>query len=828
MKLTFLKSLLIVLFGVILMVASTGQNLLSRPSQTSTSQSDTAVIQIQPVSQSEITEASSRVFTLLSVSKEQLMPETEKNGYRSQVDTLLSMIDEFFSDTSILRLEELAPLELENYQGRADNYIAQLSTLKKQLTDRSLQSEETIKALNDVRRRWKITLDRAEENDLPETMVERVTRNLAGIDSVRSMVQQDVELILSLLDRTSTTQTKLEAVKSEIVDLKTLSGETLFSRDMPGLIKDLKRERDTIIQGRDTMIVAVRDTLLIQNHINSISRTFGSDRIIFRAQFRKSIVLFFLFFLALLVHSLWYRKNYTRQIATKKFELTDIHLTLIKAPVIVSLFTITALIRFILPDLPNSYNVINSLILVITMFVLTIRLYGSVARPWAYWLMLIYLLLVLYDFIYYPDVIQRVLLLIISSSGAILYVQAFRKQAANEGFTRKNLYHFLRISIGIFAAFLIIAIAGNLIGAFRLSEYFTLMPTQLVITALAVFIVTKVADTYVFLILASNIIQRVNAFREEFTLIHKKLERLINILLWAFFFVITLNLFKIKEPVFEWGRRVLTDGWSLGAVDISLGSILIFIFVIWLSVVISRIVRAILEKDVFTRITTSKGMPSTIIMLVRIALITGGFFLAAAAAGMELTNLSIIIGAFSVGIGFGLQNIFNNLVSGLILAFERPIKVGDTVQVGELTGVVLKIGIRSSTIRSFDGAEVIVPNGNLISDQMINWTLSDSFRRMDLRVGVAYGTDPQTVIDLIHKVAESDDRVSIQPAPKAYFIGFGDSSLDFRLLAWTDIDHRLTVESELAVGINNALKEAGIEIPFPQRDLHIRSDRTKG
>jgi len=262
-------------------------------------------------------------------------------------------------------------------------------------------------------------------------------------------------------------------------------------------------------------------------------------------------------------------------------------------------------------------------------------------------------------------------------------------------------------------------------------------------------------------------------------------------------------------------------------VEITLGSILIFIFVIWLSVMISRVISHILEKDVFTRVKSAKGVPGTIILMLKIVLISGGFFLAAAASGMQLTNLSIVLGAFSVGIGFGLQNIFNNMVSGIILAFERPINVGDVVQVGELIGTVKSIGLRSSTVKSFDGAEVIVPNGNLISNEMINWTLSDSDRRMDIRVGVAYGTDPEKVIGILELVADENPRVDKQPAPKGYFIEFGDSSLNFRLLAWADLDHRLEVESELLVKINRKLAEVGIEIPFPQRDLHIRSDATK-
>jgi small-conductance mechanosensitive channel len=126
-------------------------------------------------------------------------------------------------------------------------------------------------------------------------------------------------------------------------------------------------------------------------------------------------------------------------------------------------------------------------------------------------------------------------------------------------------------------------------------------------------------------------------------------------------------------------------------------------------------------------------------------------------------------------------------------------------------------------IKTFEGAEVIVPNGDLISNDLINWTLSDQFRRADIRVGVTYGTDPKRVTELLLNVAQGNPRVLNDPNPRAYFIDFGDSSLNFRLLAWVDQDHRLEVESELRIEIDEQLKQAGIEIPFPQRDLHVRS-----
>jgi small-conductance mechanosensitive channel len=380
----------------------------------------------------------------------------------------------------------------------------------------------------------------------------------------------------------------------------------------------------------------------------------------------------------------------------------------------------------------------------------------------------------------------------------------------------------------VFVILLFLAIVANLIGAFSLAEFITLVPIQIAFLTLTIKIITSIADIILYLILASNYVLRINAIREYFDVIHQKTSRLVKLFFWLFYLVLILRRLRVKEVFFDWGHRLLTTGRKIGEIDISLKSILIFVFVIWLSIFITKIVKYILEKDVFVRISVSKGVPSTIVLLVRIALISCGFLLAAAAAGMELTNLSIVLGAFSVGIGFGLQNIFNNMVSGLILSFERPINVGDTIQLGELMGTVLVIGLRASKIRSFDGAEVIVPNGNLISDSLINWTLSDAYRRMDIRVGVAYGTDPEVVTGLIREVAETHPLVRKEPPPRSYFLGFGDSSLDFRLLAWVDIVHRFEVESELNTGINARLKEAGIEIPFPQRDLHIRSDATKG
>ena len=209
-------------------------------------------------------------------------------------------------------------------------------------------------------------------------------------------------------------------------------------------------------------------------------------------------------------------------------------------------------------------------------------------------------------------------------------------------------------------------------------------------------------------------------------------------------------------------------------------------------------------------------------MMLHYGIVTLGFLVALAALGIELSQLSILIGALGVGIGFGLQNVVNNFISGLILVFERPINVGDTVQFGTTTGKVTRIGLRSSVVRNFEGAEIIVPNGNLISNEVTNWTLSDEMRRITIPINVPFETDPDELIELLQQTAQDHELVTAEPEPWAVFEGFAESSLQFSLRCWAHSSVFLKAKSSLTVDLDRALKKAGIKIPYPQRDLHLK------
>src|SRR5207249_386622 len=197
----------------------------------------------------------------------------------------------------------------------------------------------------------------------------------------------------------------------------------------------------------------------------------------------------------------------------------------------------------------------------------------------------------------------------------------------------------------------------------------------------------------------------------------------------------------------------LISEFSVGSIQISPGELLAFAVTVWAAFLLSRFVRFLLDEDVYPRVHLQRGLAYAISNTLHYLILLVGFLLAAAALGLDMTRMTILAGAFSIGVGFGLQNIFNNFVSGLILLFERPVNVGDLVQIDDASGIVEHIGIRASVIRRNDGSEIIVPNGKLISEQLVNWTLSSRQRSIELPIAVAQDSDPSRVIRSLERTA---------------------------------------------------------------------------
>ncbi len=292
----------------------------------------------------------------------------------------------------------------------------------------------------------------------------------------------------------------------------------------------------------------------------------------------------------------------------------------------------------------------------------------------------------------------------------------------------------------------------------------------------------------------------------------------------ALWLVGTLSVFHVYAAAKETVVTVLTARLRFGGLDVSLGDLAAFAVTLWLSVLLARVLRVLLEARLDREARLPPGVPVAIAKSVGYGVVGFGFLVSILASGMDVTRFTVILGTLSVGIGFGLQNVVNNFVSGLILLYERPIRVGDVIDVGTAAGTVSHIGIRSSTLKTFQGAEVVMPNSSLVSNQLTNWTLSDHLRRVEIDVGVAYGSDVVKVQEILVQACRDHADVLPSPEPVALFTGFGDSALGFQLRFWTSrFDRYLVVGSEIRTSINTALGGAGIAIPFPQRDLRVVS-----
>ncbi len=307
-------------------------------------------------------------------------------------------------------------------------------------------------------------------------------------------------------------------------------------------------------------------------------------------------------------------------------------------------------------------------------------------------------------------------------------------------------------------------------------------------------------------------------------LVISKARQAINWLAWIVWFFSVLSVLSLRDAFLATATSFAEFGVKWGKINISISDIVLLAVAVWLTFLTSRFIRFVLEEDVYPRMDLGGGVSYAVSTVVHYLFLTIGFLLAFVALGVRLSEFAVLAGAVGIGLGFGLQNIINNFVSGLILLFERPVKVGDLVQVGHHQGTLNSIGLRASVVRKVDGSDVILPNSKLISDEVVNWTLSDELRRLEIPFGVAYGTDPKKVIEIITAVAVSNPEVTADPAPNTLFQSFGDSALNFELRAWTaNGEGWIPLRSRIVTEIYAALTKEGVEIPFPQRDLNIKN-----
>ena len=673
------------------------------------------------------------------------------------------------------------------------------------LTARAISLEQHREHLVGLSGTWRRTREHVRAVKAPDAIIQRVEAVRASLTKAQAQVETQRAATLVLQERVAREVTRCEEALAQIVRARQRAAGDLFVRDSAPI---WRHEATALVE----LPARIRSSL--ESHLVQVRRFIAeqSDRILVHAGFLLGLAGFF-----------WWARRRAR--GWKAAEAPAAALaTLFDQPIAAAL--VVGLLSFwIYSDAPAAVRILFQIVGLFAVVAILRRLLAPTVVPGLYVLALFFLADLARDFVTVLPLLERSLFLIEMLAATLVLGWALASGRARDllamssGPARARARELLaRLAVVGFAVAFVAGVIGNMSLA-RLLGSGILASGYL---ALALSAGRRLADGVVAFALRVwpfSLLRMVDRHR---ALLERRAATALRAAAVAGWAIGTLDAFGLLTPALAGGRRVLAAQLTPGALQISVGDVLAFAFTVYFAFLFSSLVRFVLEEDVFPRLHLGAGLPYALSSLLRYAIIFVGFIMALLALGVNLDRVTILGGAFGIGVGFGLQNIVNNFVSGLIVLFERPVRVGDAVQIGDVQGEVRRIGIRSSTVRNWEGAEVIVPNSMLVADKVTNWTPADPCRRLDIPVNVAYGTGPDTVLKVLAGVAHAHPDVAAAPAPQSLFLGFGDSALRFELRVWTyRLDRHVAVKSELGIAVYAALREAGMTIPLPQQEIRV-------
>lgn len=492
-----------------------------------------------------------------------------------------------------------------------------------------------------------------------------------------------------------------------------------------------------------------------------------------------------------------------------------------KYPFLASLMVVLAVSPFFFPNPPISFF---ALLLVLIVSISGVFLKTRIGKSsYKIWLLLFFLFLFSVGSNLYWEVAyqERWHLLFFNLFGIFIGWKILKLRHNEE----EELPSYIKILGRLYIFSCSLSLMANILGRFSLAKMIGITGTLSLMHAISLLIFVIIIKEIIYILIEVS-----RKSEAEFTSIidFYDIQKRVNLLfsylaiaIWGYYFLESLG---VLDTVFDEIGSFLTAQRNILNASFTFAQIAVFVLIIYVATFLANTISYIasIKDEQNTTAIRNKKLGSSI-LLIRLSVLIVGFLIAIAASGIPLDKIAIVLGALSVGIGFGLQTIVNNLVSGIILAFEKPIQIGDIIQVGTIEGVVKDIGIRASKIKNWEGAEVIIPNGDLLAQHLTNWTLSDKQRRVELIIGVAYDSDMDLVTSLIQEQLNSEEILNAPP-PRVLLQNFADNSVNFRVLFWVnDVDVWITIRDHVMRGIFKSFKENDIEIPFPQRDLHVKS-----
>jgi potassium-dependent mechanosensitive channel len=753
----------------------------------------------QPIPLPQIAQRTEDLDRLLRELARQLNTKYELEDAERNVAFQANEIRERARQTQELLAGTPTPLELEAELRFWASRDARLYGQRKHLTSLAAKLEDQIQTLAAQRAVWQSTMEQIHNDSGLESVVSRIRGELDSISALRSEALEQLNFVVNLQDHSSQQDQEIADLLALLREARQQGRTRLLKPDGPPLWTVVKLPNRSHLE-RGVILESVRRSL---RDVES----------------QKSLGLLVLPLYAFVLFGIYrLRRSIYR---SPSADIPADSLRILNRPLSVALLVALLTIGESLESAPMGITFLLHALCIIPLVRLLVPIASLEMKRLIYVISTAYVCEGLHLLVQLPLPLRRE----VSAAEALAASAAFAWLASIFALKADRVYKTTAILVRTGLLFLLASFAANVFGFVSLAQVLRFAVVGGLFNGVILFCGARILS-----LILSGILRQA-ATRSLLGLRIEPLERWGRRVLGAGAALVwcrsMLRLFTVYESVVGTISGVLRRPIGIERIQFTLGEALGLVTILVGGYALANTLTFILKNVLLPKLPLKRGLPYAISTTTYYVLLLLVAAVALSATGVELNKFTVLTGALGVGLGFGLQNIVNNFVSGLILLFERPIHVGDTVDVGGLVGIVRRIGARSSTVVTFQGAEVIVPNSNLLSNQVINWTLSSPWRRVDVPVRVAYGTDPESIIKLLVGVAQSCPGVLLERPPAAFFLGFGESALNFELRFWSARqDTWLDLQSNVTVAVAKALQEAGVEIPFPQRDLHFRSVST--
>ena len=764
------------------------------------------VEELEPIARAQVSRRIEETFRDMQERAPMVRRSAQYVRIRDAAPAFREQVARLRGDPALERLDTLHPASLHDLEQEWVRVHERLTTWQNQLEARSASLAEEFAHIVSRRRLWALTLDAERERPLSADERVRIDTLLEDIRRVKHRIDHRQEEVIALMGELSDEGLVIARNLAQIRQAQRRARERRGERDHHPLWEGWSR----------------REAVPASPSFGEVAAEHGASMSTFVSLSRNGLAWHVMILLVLVAGFVALRRR-----SRSSFEprpRASAHRALRARPFESALLVALVAAPIVYPFIPAV--AVGAILVVLAPAVIRLMPYLMPrARQPIVMLLGLSIVIVPVNLGFVPGVIARVVVVGVQIAAigmtGWLWWRRWAPTIAQANPDRRRLYRLVQIAIVPFG----LALYWNLAGFTERAALTTSGVLAAISQGIGLFFATELIAA-----LIREGLRTPTARRVSFTVQRRRRRlsritvRLVRWLAMIAFVMMALGNFDVLDPTVEALTDFLQHSYQFGEIELTVGDVLAFVGMLLGTVAVMRFVHALLEFELLPRFELEQGIASAISLSVSYVLVAIGVVLAFGAAGVGPERLALLGGALGVGIGFGLQDVVSNFVSGLILVAERPIKVGDVIEVGELVGWVRRIGIRSSTVESLDGAEVIVPNSDLISDQLVNWTHSDARRRLNLEVGAAYAHDPAQVAQILLRVVRSQPGVLNDPPPDVLCEGFGDSSIEFVIRAWTPgyLD-AILIKSRLAVRVYEALAAEGVEIPFPQRDLHLRS-----